>query len=225
MNKNISGTLGTNMPGRTPPAAGVVTLVYDTFTAPDGTDLHNRLPEITVGGALWKGVYGQAQPNAINGGRVNAGWGASQAAVYCGSADGVVMATITIGNLNYHGFLLRMKEFNGVGPYANAGWKVYVGSPVGAPSCIRIYEDQQDLGGPITLRTEVLMPEGSELVVGQAYPCRVDLNGPTITVTVNGVTASYNEATFQQTETYHGIIRYPVGDISDGIDNFKLTEL
>jgi hypothetical protein len=190
----------TGLSGIIAAGGGASTLVNDTFTDSNGTNLTAHTPDIRPGSNAWGTVSGTqtVQSNQAN---------ASASGYYtidAGQADVTITYLVTpTAAGNGWGITARRSD-------ANNGWDPAI-NPV--TNQIQIYEQA---AGVYTLRASTSFTVSN----GVQYTLQAVLSGSTITLSVNGGNQiSYNSATSNQSVTRHG------SGLNSGWtgDNFKVT--
>lgn len=179
-------------------------LVYDTFTDANSTALSSHTPDIAPVGASWAL---DAAGLAINTNRVvNTIDAFRYGVIDSGASDATITAKLTLGTIagRYAGFIFRYID-------ANNYWQAQI-----------------DAFGDTILIAELTAGSGTiratESVTLGAGPhdAVVTLNGTSIQVTVNGVTASYTSSQ-HQAATKHGILLR--SNAAGSVDDFKVEAL
>jgi hypothetical protein len=169
-------------------AGGAATLLYDTFTDPDGTLLTNHAPDIDLAGNGWEELGGSSIINNNAAVKVGGGLGIG---VNVGAADVTITCDVTVSNAtnNPHGVIFRAVDAN------NMWWLVYDAGPGAA--AINLLEIN---AGTLTARDSV-----TETLTDGTYAFKIVASGSLITCYVNDVEKVSFSSAFLAAATRHGL--------------------
>lgn len=184
--------------------------VYDTFTAADGTNLHNRAPDLAPGANKWvvlDGSYSiqsnKALAGAIGGAVIDSGLANCIISVVCttGNTTGSMLTEIFVRSLD-----------------ADDGWLVVLNV------VSQLFVLFEYVAGVATQRASA----AAVLAANTAYTVAITLNGQTISATINGGNQiSYGSAASNATVTKHGVRAVETGTVTtrSSFDTFSVRPL
>ncbi len=184
------------------------TLVYDTFTGPDATNVQGRLPEWTTTGTGWQ-LWGTPGADLLGNRLRTTGTGPTfeEAVVDSGAADATVAVDWMVppaGVDAFAGVVLRATDAN------NFLLVCYYAGQIAA------YRYQGAAFTALGASTPVTVAPGS------VHRLAATATGPTLTVVWDGATIQTRTSTFQQTATRHGVSWAPWDDALTTYDNFAV---
>lgn len=186
-------------------------LVLDTFTDTNGTALTSHTPDVDVVGGGWQvlgaGIWGISSDNRLR--NTNSDGLRYVAAIETNKSDifaEVILTTKSSGNTSA-GLNIRCSD-------ETNQWRIY------CQSSSSKFSIQENIAGSVTIRVDVT----KTFSAGTDYRITCAADGSTINAWVDdGSAISYSSATFNQTETEHGVLEYE--DLSGSnphYDNFAI---
>jgi hypothetical protein len=193
------------------------TLILDDFTVADGTLINGRTPSPTnTPGNNWVSQFGTMTVTANQMGPISSG--TARSAIDAGVSDCTVSANLTHGTSNVRnpGLLLRANtSTSGAGSGSTSHW---VAALVAGTGVVLVERN----AGSDTIRAS----SAKTITTSTTYLVAAVLNGANIDVYVDGVLeCSYASATFQQSNTRHGILGYGTSPVGIVFDDFKVETL
>jgi hypothetical protein len=193
----------------------MATIVQDTFTGTNGTNLSSHTPDVNVPGNSWVAVNGNY---TISSNQALAGNGVAQEieSIDCANADVTITLDVAIpsGSSNVQGIAMRVTDQNNC-------WACFHENDGGSNGYLAIAERAS--GSTFTRASANF----SGTTAGTTMTLTATSSGSTITVASTAAgpgTLSYGSATAEQTVTKHGLFGYTASGYTTGLmDNLLVT--
>jgi hypothetical protein len=195
-------------------AAGPVTLIEDSFTAPDGTTLTGRTPDVVnTPGDTWAAMLSAM---TITGNAATT-LATCRYIINSGVSNCRVSAAMRIGTSSARTPRLVFRDVGNVGGYSVSTVNLWlIDAAVGAPGLWTVAEV---LNGSYFSRAT----GAGTIVLSATYQVEVVLNGTSIQLYVDGVLKASFTSSNHLLNTRHGIGTFNAPGVA--IDNFKVTTL